>query len=439
MDSITFLVLIGISAALIAGIRESERNKTQSNSLPKSKTSARPPELVNPSNSKPVEKSPPQMPGATAGKKTKPKAHKLKPYLKPDGTPLNSETERELWLEVRRTNVSATDAKKLVKLNGQESAQRNSLLEKKLIGDEGPTLEAYELGIEREPHIAAWVIENFKSFEFEHSKLLYIGKNPRHIATPDLVGNDVICEIKVSTRPLAKIKSAYRDQLQWQMHVTGLKRVLFVVENRETQEIEHEWIDRDPARIKQLSAAAEKFIVDLDMRIQSSLESPPAEFEPYDEEFFSAFIEEHGLEFEDPFQDTSPITVAPSASPGKTYANDQLTFEEEKLLLEKYIHGFGIYDLADKVGCTPALAVDTLSRIIFDLEGDLVDETAENFGNSWTKREVQTLYESYRESKTIPEIAVLLGRDQLGVCFKVFTYLVPPVPKPQLLRYGLAA
>lgn len=439
MDSITFLVFIAIFAALIAGIRESGINKKQSESQSKSKNTSVTPKPLGIHKPKNMEKMPQPDSKIVVQKKKQPQTHKLKPYLKPDGTPLNSETERELWLEVRRTNVSATDARKLVKLNGQESAQRSSLLDNKLSGDEGPSLESYELGIEREPHIAAWVIKNFESYEFQHSKLLYIGKNPRHIATPDLVGIDVICEIKVSNMPLQKIKSKYRDQLQWQMHVTGLKCVLFVVENRETRDIEHEWIERDPARINQLSMAADQFIVDLDSRLQIAPDSFPIEFEPYDEDFFSAFIEEHGLLYEETPQDILTLGKAPIPSAGETSFDDPLTFEEEKLLIENYIHGFNVYDLADKVGCTPALAVDTLSRIIFNLEGDLVDVAAENFGNSWSKNEVQRLCELYRESRSIPEIAKALGRDQLGACFKVFEYLNPPVQKEQLVRYGISA
>lgn len=436
MDSMTFLVFIAIFAVVIAGIRETGINKNQSEFQSRSKTSSATPKPLGMNKPKNLEKMP-QPDLKIEVQKKKPQTHKLKPYLKPDGTPLNSETEREHWLEVRRTNVSATDAQKLVKLNGQESAQRSSLLEKKLSGDEGPSLESYELGIEREPHIAAWVINNFESYGFQHSKLLYIGKNPRHIATPDLVGIDVICEIKVSNRPLQKIKSKYRDQLQWQMHVTGLKRVLFVVENRETRDIEHEWIERDPARIKQLSMAADQFVADLDSRLQIALDSSPIEFEPYDEDFFSAFIEEHGVEYVETPQDAVTLGKAPISSAGETSVDVPLTFKEEKLLVENYIHGFIIYDLADKVGCTPALAVDTLSRIIFHLEGDLVDLSAENFGNSWSKNEVQRLCALYRESWSIPEIATALGRDQLGACFKIFEYLNPPVPKDQLVRYGI--
>lgn len=439
MDSMTFLVLIAIFAVVIAGIRESGINKNQSEFESKSKASSVTPNPLVINEPKNLEKMPQPASKIAVQKEKKPQAHKLKPYVKPDGTPLNSETEREHWLEVRRTNVSATDARKLVKLNGQESAQRSSLLEKKLSGDEGPSLESYDLGIEREPHIAAWVIKNFESYGFQHTKLLYIGRNPRHLATPDLVGIDVICEIKVSNMPLQKIKSKYRDQLQWQMHVTGLKRVLFVVENRETRDIEHEWIERNPARIEQLSTAADRFIADLDSRLQIALDSSPIEFEPYDEDFFSAFIEEHDLEYEETPQHIVSLSKAPIPSAGETSVDDPLTFEEEKLLIENYIHGFNLYDLADKVGCTPALAVDTLSRIIFSLEGELVDVAVENFGNSWSKNEVQRLCELYRESRSIPEIATALGRDQLGVCFKIFEYLNPPVPKDQLVRYGISA
>jgi hypothetical protein len=47
------------------------------------------------------------------------------------------------------------------------------------------------------------------------------------------------------------------------MHVTQYDSVLFVVENRSTQEIEHELVERDVERIKLLVDAANKLLDNL--------------------------------------------------------------------------------------------------------------------------------------------------------------------------------
>ena len=184
-------------------------------------------------------------------------------YVLPNGQHLNAASDREVWLEVRRKCVGATDARKLVKLNGEVSAQRETLLREKIY-DITHNFESFELGVEREPIIAAWVANEYPEENFMPSNFLYVGANERHVATPDMVGSESLCEIKVSTKPLKACKTTYRDQLQWQMHVTGASHVLLAVENRLTQDIETEWIPRDDARILTLVIAADSFLEDLD-------------------------------------------------------------------------------------------------------------------------------------------------------------------------------
>ena len=84
------------------------------------------------------------------------------------------------------------------------------------------------------------------------------------MATPDLIGDYAIAEIKVSTKPLDQILSRYRDQLQWQLKVLNCERLLFIVEQRSSQTIEARWINADAARQDQLEVAAYELLAELE-------------------------------------------------------------------------------------------------------------------------------------------------------------------------------
>jgi hypothetical protein len=178
-----------------------------------------------------------------------------------DGQPISSLTKKE-WLSARRAGVTASDARKLVKLNGSPSVQITQLLATKL--DSTPPFDypSYAHGREREPIIAKWVEAEFG---IVHNLRLVHGLNSRHLATPDGLGTDCIAEIKTSTKPLLKAKSVYRDQLQWQLHVTGAKKLLFVVENRDSLVREYEWVYPDQQRIATLVVHANLLLGKMDL------------------------------------------------------------------------------------------------------------------------------------------------------------------------------
>lgn len=187
---------------------------------------------------------------------------------KPNGSALRADEDSKLWLQIRFESVTATDINRMTLQDGSKGVQFFQILSTKLEQDPGPRFAAYDLGIEREPAIAQIVTELFPENEFHHNKFLFAGDDFRHVATPDLVGNDAVGEIKVSTKPLAKIRNRYLDQMQWQMHVTGLERALFIVENRFTQHLETQWIKRDQRRIDDLEKVASDFLEMLDAESQ---------------------------------------------------------------------------------------------------------------------------------------------------------------------------
>jgi hypothetical protein len=175
------------------------------------------------------------------------------------GSPISSENRNE-WLEARRWGVTATDVKKIVKLNGQPSIQRTGLLEKKLSGARDPDFAVFQHGRDREPIIAEWARQEFGVV---HNQFLMCGTNASHLATPDGYGEEFIVEIKTSVKDVLPTSKMYRDQLQWQLHVTNTEKVLLIVENRYSLERDHMWVHRNEERIQTLARHADCFLEEL--------------------------------------------------------------------------------------------------------------------------------------------------------------------------------
>jgi hypothetical protein len=237
----------------------------------------------------------------------------------------------EEWRIVRRNGVTATDALKLLRKNGKPSRQRVSLLRRKVVGDLEPYFPAYALGIEREPVIADWLSARLP--DCEPNDVLFRGSNPRHLATPDMIGIDFVVEIKVSSQPLEVILSKHSDQVQWQMHVMGVERALVVLEDRYSKEISSEWVERDGLRIQALADAADEFVEKLD--VANAIWDGDFDIEDWD--FFAAQPADAGapreeadfLELRSVIFQSSTFQPAVSSSTGKVVFTD-LELEEHE-------------------------------------------------------------------------------------------------------------
>jgi hypothetical protein len=179
---------------------------------------------------------------------------------KSDGNPIHADEDAEVWRELRNRSVGASDAMKLIKQNGEKRTSFATVLAQKQSGEVDEHFWSFDHGIQREPLIAQWIQINLPQYELIPNRYVYGGEDIRHTATPDMVGPDYLAEIKTSTKPLRQTLTRYYDQLQWQMHVTNYESVLFVVENRATQEIEHDIVQRDSERIKLLVDAANELL-----------------------------------------------------------------------------------------------------------------------------------------------------------------------------------
>ena len=201
-----------------------------------------------------------------------------------------SSDDRPKWLAARARGVTATEVAKLAKA-GRQSAYWRGLVKEKLSGVEQPDISGsmyIRHGQVREAHIAAWGEQRFGIAP--NHWLFHAVDNDRFLATPDGIGVDfgdelVLEEDKTSKYDLTPedpeshySATDYADQKQWQMSVTGGRRVLFAWEQHDNDwsgwpdrspaplhaEPKYRWIDRDEDRIAFLVEVATQFLEDLD-------------------------------------------------------------------------------------------------------------------------------------------------------------------------------
>ena len=193
---------------------------------------------------------------------------------------------REQWLDARRRYVTATEVAQLVR-RGQD--YWDELREIKAGDRTAPDisgLPAIRHGREREALIAPYV-QSLEQGMVPNSDL-YV-RNERYAATPDLIGDGIVGEIKtIKDTRLAKLQSAkgwptgqYYDQVQWQLFVTGAIACIFAWEPYEDWDGElvpredmrdNITIHRDEERIKALQEVADAFLdgrgVDIPTEVQ---------------------------------------------------------------------------------------------------------------------------------------------------------------------------
>ena len=193
---------------------------------------------------------------------------------------------REQWLDARRRYVTATEVAQLVR-RGQD--YWDELREIKAGDRTAPDisgLPAVRHGREREAVIVPYV-QGLEEGMVPNGDL-YV-RNERYAATPDLVGDGIVGEIKtIKDTRLAKLQAAkgwptgqYYDQVQWQLFVTGAIACVFAWEPYEDWDGElvpredmrdNITIHRDDARINQLREVADAFLdgrgVDIPTEVQ---------------------------------------------------------------------------------------------------------------------------------------------------------------------------
>lgn len=280
--------------------------------------------------------------------------------------------EDQRLLAARRISITDTDVRKLVKLDGTTSSQRERLLDERLSGIiRDPSAESTNAG--RKPAIAA-LLE--RQFGIDHNTMLCVGANARHLATPDGIGDGVISGIKLSSKSWEQTARGCRDELQWQLHVTASDRLLLAVEDRNSRLLHHGWVVRDGLRIAQLVEHADAFIRELDERRGARVRVAPVD------------------------------------------RYDWSTSESERMLAS-YAHGTSLLVLAQEFDVRVSVVVHELARRLLNVHGPLNDSTARRFGDPWTKADSEELCLEYHEGIDLKSIAERMGWDQLTLAFQL--------------------
>ena len=181
---------------------------------------------------------------------------------------------REQWLEARRRYVTATEVAQLVRRGQDYWDELREIKAGQRTAPDISGLPAVRHGREREALIAPYV-QSLEEGMVPNGDL-YV-RNERYAATPDLVGDGIVGEIKtIKDTRLAKLQRAkgwptdqYYDQVQWQLLVTGAIACIFAWEPYEDWDgelvpredmREHITIHRDEERIKALQEVADAFL-----------------------------------------------------------------------------------------------------------------------------------------------------------------------------------
>lgn len=178
------------------------------------------------------------------------------------------------WLEARKKYVTATEVAQLAR---RGEAYWQELREIKSGVREAKDLShipAIQHGREREPLIVPYVQSLEADMVHNEDLVVRLG---RYAATPDLLGDGIVGEIKtVKDTRLAKLQESgdwptpqYFDQVQWQLFVTGAIACVFAYEPYEDWDgtlVPREdkrgnlTIHRDEKRIKHLRKVADRFL-----------------------------------------------------------------------------------------------------------------------------------------------------------------------------------
>ena len=193
---------------------------------------------------------------------------------------------REQWLDARRRYVTATEVAQLVRRGQDYWDELREIKAGQRTAPDISGLPAVRHGREREALIVPYV-QSLEEGMVPNDDLHV--RNDRYAATPDLVGDGIVGEIKtIKDKRLAKLQQArgwptgqYYDQVQWQLFVTGAIACIFAWEPYEDWDgelvpredmREHITIHRDEERIKALQEVADAFLdgrgVDIPTEVQ---------------------------------------------------------------------------------------------------------------------------------------------------------------------------
>jgi len=113
------------------------------------------------------------------------------------------------------------------------------------------------------------------------------------------------------------------------------------------------------------------------------------------------------------------------------------THEMRKELLELYLNRMPADMIAHHFGCSPAEIIRQVAYLVLRERGLSEDLTAPNFGKRWTWADDQILRNEFQLRRPVKTIARTLGRDRLGVAFRILGLFDPPIPKRVIRAYQI--
>lgn len=185
-------------------------------------------------------------------------------------TYVESSENHAAWIDAKRGLVTATD---VATLASTSTAGWMQLKARKAGQSSSPSNQYMQWGIERETVIAQIMAEKYPWLA-PNTHLVRLDEDPRFGATPDMIGDAGLCQIKTSLwkgEKWSEPPQKYVDQCLWEMYVTGLDENILAVEYYEATDDgfrvvdpfspPHELlIERDEDRIAYLIGLAEKFL-----------------------------------------------------------------------------------------------------------------------------------------------------------------------------------
>ena len=108
-----------------------------------------------------------------------------------------------------------------------------------------------------------------------------------------------------------------------------------------------------------------------------------------------------------------------------------------KELLELYRDRMPADMIAHYFGCTPAEIIRQLAYLVLGERRVSEDRKAPNYQKRWSWRDDQILRTEFQLRTPVKQIAEKLGRDRLGVAFRILGLFDPPIPKRLITAYGL--
>ena len=109
--------------------------------------------------------------------------------------------------------------------------------------------------------------------------------------------------------------------------------------------------------------------------------------------------------------------------------DDSWSPEERRELAWGYEAGMDIPLLATLLDYSPREVVRELSRQVFSMPTPSENRKAPRFGANWEPGEVERLIEGFQQGVAPTEIARELGRDELGVCWRILETCRPSLGK----------